>query len=113
MMYDRMNRQISGFTAFLSIFKNLRERKQPIKSILRRKKVVVNHSGPTERIRFRDLCKSSYPALAFLSEDARLFFVVCRYWSCLRVAQVQIHLAIIDFLGSGLRVLGIPLSTCV
>ena len=47
------------------------DQKQPIKPILRKKKS-DSSVRPTDRhLRFRDSCRTSYPALAFFSEDGR------------------------------------------
>jgi hypothetical protein len=63
---------VQGAHSLISrMYKRFVERRRPIKSILRRKKGDSARKCTGREIRFRDLCKTSYPALIFFSKDSR------------------------------------------
>jgi hypothetical protein len=56
----------------MSPIKRLFDKKRPLKSILKQRNKEGQSSKRIEReLRFRDLCRSSYPALIYFSQDSR------------------------------------------
>ncbi len=111
--------------------KRLFDKKRPLKSILKQRDKEGKSSKRIEReLRFRDLCRSSYPALNYFSQDSRwigsdhvylnidIDILVCSYQNILRATynvycttfQVFANLEGSCILGFGLWIVGVSVS---